>query len=212
VHDHEDVVVKPIPPAIMETGIYAGTTLLDDGRPMMLLDVPNIARDCGMLDDLRGRAENLVEEESAAPERPRVPVMLFTGLDGRRRAVRLDLVQRIDTVEREAIDIEGPRAQVVIDDRLFALVGHDDGPLPDGRCRLLRLSDGESELALIVAEVLDAAEIDEDMHGDGKDPRYAGVALLAGRPVPVVDAHRLFAEHGNPVAAEPAPARKANAL
>ncbi len=212
VHDHEDVVVKPIPPAIMETGIYAGTTLLDDGRPMMLLDVPNIARDCGMLEDLRARSESVVEEESAAPEKPSLPVMLFTGLDQRRRAVRLDLVQRIDTVEREAIDIEGARAQVVIEDRIFALAGHDDGPLPEGRCRLLRLSDGESEIALIVAEVLDAAEIDEDMRADGRDPRYAGVALLEGRPVPVIDAHRLFVEHGNPVSAEPAPARKVNAL
>lgn len=198
--DHEDVVVKPIPPAIMETGIYAGTTLLDDGRPMMLLDVPNIARDCGLLEDLRGKAETLVEEASAVPDTPGVPVMLFTGLDGRRRAVRLDLVQRIDTVERGAIDIEGLRAQVVIDDRLFALVGHDDGPLPEARCRLLRLSDGTRELALIVAEVLDAAEVEDDMRADGRDPRYAGVALLAGRPVPVLDAQRLFAEHGNSVA------------
>ena len=132
VHDHEDVVVKPIPPAIMDTGIYAGTTLLDDGRPMMLLDVPNIASDCGMLDDLRAGSESLVEEASAEPDKPRVPVMLFTGLDQRRRAVRLDLVQRIDTVEREAIDLEGARAQVVIEDRLFALVGHDSGALPEG--------------------------------------------------------------------------------
>lgn len=211
VHDHEDVVVKPIPPAIMETGIYAGTTLLDDGRPMMLLDVPSIARDCGMLDDLRARPEAQVEEADAAADKPKVPVMLFTGLDQRRRAVPLDLVQRIDTVEREAIDLEGPRAQVVIDDRLFTLVGHDAGPLPEGRCRLLRLSNGESEIALIVAEVLDAAEIEEDLRTGGGDPRYAGVALLSGRPVPVVDLHRLFTQHGSPVAAEPAANQRINA-
>ncbi|OBX18873.1 chemotaxis protein CheA [Erythrobacter sp. QSSC1-22B] len=202
VHDHEDVVVKPIPPAILETGIYAGTTLLDDGRPMMLLDVPNIARDCGLLEDLRAMRETVEDVASVVADKPSVPVMLFTGLDQRRRAVRLDLVQRIDTVDRNAIDIEGGRAQVVIDDRLFALVGHNDGPLPERCCRLLRLSDGESEIALIVADVLDAAEIDEDMHAQGKDPRYAGIALLEGRPVPVVDVHRLFAEHGSPVASE----------
>ncbi len=178
----------------------------------MLLDVPNIARECGMLDDLRGRPDSIVEAVSTAPEKRGVPVMLFTGLDQRRRAVRLDLVYRIDTVERDAIDIEGVRAQVVIEERLFALVGHDEGPLPEGRCRLLRLSDGESEIALIIAEVLDAAEVDDDMRRDERDPRYAGVALLEGRPVPVVDVHRLFAEHGNPVAVEPAPARKVQAL
>ena len=34
IHDHEDLVFKPAAPAVMATGIYAGTTLADDGKPI----------------------------------------------------------------------------------------------------------------------------------------------------------------------------------
>ena len=194
--DHEDVVVKPIAPAIMQTGLYTGTTLLDDGRPMMLLDLPGIAaarqiggkQDCG----------TVVEDEAPHTiERPGTPVMIFTGLDGRRRAVRLELVRRIDTIAPEAIDIDGARAQAVVDGHILTLVGHDRGPLPHERCRLLRLSDGSSELVHIVREVVDAAEMHGQIAPATGDPTIEGVVLIDGQPIPVVDGHHLFAEHGH---------------
>ena len=41
--DHEELVVKPAAPALMASGVYAGTTLPDNSRPMLLLDVAGIA-------------------------------------------------------------------------------------------------------------------------------------------------------------------------
>ena len=194
--DHEDVVVKPIAPAIMQTGLYTGTTLLDDGRPMMMLDLPSIAvaRQIGGEQDCGALAE---EEVSATNEQPATPVMIFTGLDGRRRAVRLELVRRIDTIAPQAIDIDGTRAQAVVDGRILTLVGHDRGPLPAERCRLLRLSDGSCELAHIVREVVDATEIRGQIVPSAGDPTIEGVVLIDERPVPVIDGHSLFAEHAH---------------
>jgi two-component system chemotaxis sensor kinase CheA len=34
IHDHEEHVVKPAAPAVMATGLYAGTTQADDGSPI----------------------------------------------------------------------------------------------------------------------------------------------------------------------------------
>ena len=197
VHDHEDVVVKPIAPAIMETRLYAGTTLLDDGSPMMLIDLPSIAQMRGLAGELRSTP---VEPEAAGTESEEAgtPVMLFAGLDGRRRAVRLELVRRIDTVTADAFDIEGDRAQAVIEGRILALVGHEYGPLPVDRCRLLRLSDGESEIVYAVAEVLDAAEIKGEIVPSAKDISIEGVTLIGGKPVPLLDGHTLFQRHAAP--------------
>ena len=196
VYDHEDVVVKPIAPAIMETGLYAGTTLLDDGRPMMLLDLPSIAQKQQLVNEMRS-ATRVVEEE-AVESRKAHPIMLFTGLDGRRRAVRLELVRRIDTIAREAIDIDGARVQAVIDGTIFPLVGHEHGELPEEKCRLLRLSDGDTELVYVVREVLDAADMDGDIIPSATDPLVEGVTLIGERPVPVIDGHALFAAHSAP--------------
>lgn len=193
VHDHEDVVVKPIAPAIMETRLYGGTTLLDDGRPIMLLDVPSIAAQHGLSSDVKSRRTEQDRDATRGAGANAVPVMLFLGLDGRKRAIRLETVRRIDTIEAEAIDIEGARAQVVVGSDIFTLVGHEDGPLPEGRCRLLRLSDGDSELAYIVREVVDASAMTEDLVPFADDPAIEGVTLIEGQLIPLLDAHRLFA-------------------
>ena len=194
--DHEDVVVKPIAPAIMETGLYGGTTLLDDGKPMMLLDLPSIAQRRGLVNELRSVSR--VEEEQVVEDSKAHPVMLFNGLDGRRRAMRLELVRRIDTVARDAIDIEGSRAQVVIDGAIFALIGHEHGALPQDKCRLLRLSDGECEIAYAVREVVDAADMAGEIVPSPADPSIEGVTLIGGKPVPVIDGHALFAGNRAP--------------
>ncbi|WP_375291282.1 chemotaxis protein CheA [Qipengyuania sp.] len=192
VHDHEDVVVKPVAPAVMATGLYGGTTLLDDGRPIMLLDIPSIASQRGLDNEIKNRSgaedEPILEEEKSA-----VPVMLFKGLDGRKRAFRLEMVRRIDTIEREAIDVDGASAKAIIDGQIFDLAGHDTGPLPEGRCRLLRLSDGERELTYVVSEVLDAAAITEEVTPELDDPAIEGVTLIQGGLVPIMDGFRLFA-------------------
>ncbi|SFO97120.1 chemotaxis protein CheA [Qipengyuania nanhaisediminis] len=197
VHDHEDVVVKPIAPAIMQTKLYAGTTLLDDGTPMMLIDLPSIAQMRGLVGEMRSKPA-LVEETSDKQVKTAVPLMLFAGLDGRRRAVRLELVRRIDTVSSEAFDIDGTRAQAVINGRILPLAGLEHGSLPEGRCRLLRLSDGESEVVYAVSEVLDAAEMTGDLVVSGDDPTIEGVTLIEGKPVPLIDGHTLFFHYATP--------------
>ena len=194
VFDHEDVVVKPIAPAIMETRLYAGTTLLDDGRPMMLIDLPSIAQMRGMVGGVRTKPVGIEKEERTQKSKA-VPVMLFAGLDGRHRAVRLELVRRIDTISRDAIDIEGDRAQAVIDGEIMTLAGHDTGPLPEERCRLLRLSDGEHELVYAVKEVLDAADITDDVVPSEADTAIEGVTLIGGKPIPLLDGHAVFARY-----------------
>lgn len=193
--DHEDVVVKPIAPAIMETKLYGGTTLLDDGRPIMLLDISSIAEQRGLNSEVRKRAARVDDADETIAGTASKPIMLFFGLDGRKRAVHLEMVRRIDTVERSAIDIEGARAQVFIGDVILTLAGHETGVLPTGRCRLLRLSDGDSELAYLVSEVIDASTMTDTLVPVPDDPAIEGVTLIDGELVAVLDGHCLFARH-----------------
>ncbi|MEA3031817.1 MAG: two-component system, chemotaxis family, sensor kinase CheA, partial [Sphingomonadales bacterium] len=69
VHDHEELVVKPAAPAVMAAGLYAGTTLADDGSPILLLDPSGIAKRAGItlaeseLHQALGGAEEEAETE-----------------------------------------------------------------------------------------------------------------------------------------------------
>src|SRR3546814_762686 len=62
VHDHEELVVKPAAPVVMATGLYAGTTLADDGSPILLLDPSGIAASAGVVLD-----QNEIDKLTAKP-------------------------------------------------------------------------------------------------------------------------------------------------
>ena len=101
IHDHEELVVKPAAPAVMATGLYAGTTLADDGSPILLLDPAGIAEVGGIKLEAQERAARIAEGPAAAVSKA-TPVLLFRGLDGGRRALRLAVVDRIEEVPRRA--------------------------------------------------------------------------------------------------------------
>ncbi len=200
IHDQEDLVIKPLAPAVMQTGTYAGTTLLDDGSPVLMLDIPTIASENGLVSDVRARpAQANITEKTAVEERGRT-LMTFVGLDGKRRAIGMELVARIDQVPDEAFAVDDDRSQVVVDGNIMTLVGVGNkaanAEIPTGNVKLLRLSDSERELAYAVAELGESVVITEDLASPESDKNLEGVALIEGKPVPVVDGYRLFAKHG----------------
>lgn len=209
IHNHGDLVVKPLAPAVMKSGLYAGSTLLDDGQPVLLLDVANIAGQHHLVSDARARVIGPSEAEAAGPTRAAARAMLFTDFAGRRAAVRLELVQRIETAPLSAIDHSAARPRMVIDGLILPLIGLPEaGPTPDrknGRVRLLRLSDGACELLYAVREVEDAAELTEALHPVPEDPLAEAITLIGGAPVTLIDAHELFARHGEPPVAAQRP-------
>ncbi|ANK11941.1 chemotaxis protein CheA [Erythrobacter neustonensis] len=197
IHSHGDLVVKPLAPAVMRTGLYAGSTLLDDGQPVLLLDIANIAASADLVSDARTRVlapRGEAIEAAGAAER----AMLFTDFAGRRSAVRLELVQRIETAAASAIDRSGGRARVVIDGMILPLIGLPDTPLTQPRVRLLRLSDGACEVLYAVREVEDAVELTHALAPVPEDPLTEAITLIGGKPASLIDAHELFARFGAP--------------
>jgi two-component system chemotaxis sensor kinase CheA len=197
IHSHGDLVVKPLAPAVMKSGLYAGSTLLDDGQPVLLLDVTNIAARHDLVSDGRARVLQPVEDDAAAAQNA-ARAMLFTDFAGRRSALRLELVQRIETAPMTAINRSAARPRVVIDGMILPLVGMPDAPLKGEKLRLLRLSDGACELLHAVREVEDAIELTSALVPVPEDPLVEAITLVEGKPVALLDAHELFARYGEP--------------
>jgi two-component system chemotaxis sensor kinase CheA len=194
--DHEELVIKPLAPAVMGIGIYAGTTLLDDGSPVLMLDIAGIARAARLASDVQKRTVHTDEARLVdAAEESRTPVLLFAGLDGRRRAIRLDVVGRIETVRPEAIDLGGARPQAVIGEAIYALAGADKGPLPQDKVVVLRLDDGSHEIAYAIERILDTAAIGSEIVGAAAPGEIEGTTLIGGEAVEVIDSFWLFAQH-----------------
>ncbi|HEX8573458.1 MAG TPA: chemotaxis protein CheA [Allosphingosinicella sp.] len=204
IHDHEELVVKPAAPAVMTAGLYAGTTIADDGKPVLLLDPPGIAARAGLsAHRQREEAEAAAVAAPAAPEGP--PALLFTTLAGGRRMVPVAAVQRIEDVRPEAIRLSAGRLHVTLGDTLLPLEGCGDS-VPDRPIRLLRLSDGSAELAYGFAEVADIVPLPTGLIAAAAAGEVRGVVLVRGEQAELLDLHWLFARNcapSSPVAARP---------
>jgi len=150
------------------------------------------------LGDTRARVLGPLGGTTAAAEVAAPRAMLFTDFDGRLSAVRLELVQRIETAPVTAIDRSRSRPRVVIDGMILPLIGLPDEALAVPHVRLLRLSDGTCELLYAVREVEDAVELKAALHPVPEEPLAEAVTLIGGRPVTLIDAHALFAAFGEP--------------
>jgi two-component system chemotaxis sensor kinase CheA len=93
---------------------------------------------------------------------------------------------------------------MVIDGMILPLIGLPEGELQRDKLRLLRLSDGASELLYAVREVEDAVELASALVPVPEDPLIEAMTLVDDRPVALIDAHELFARHGDAPLAAPA--------
>ncbi|MGB3753820.1 MAG: chemotaxis protein CheA [Parerythrobacter sp.] len=192
IFDQEDLVIKPLAPAVAQSGVYAGSTLLDDGQPVLMLDVPAIAQAHGLSET----AWRPVDIADAAPEDSMPPreLMTFTGFDGHRYAVGMELVMRVDEVAPGAVHRLGDRASVVIDDRLCGLYGLAGVAETPDNLRILRLSDGEIEIAYAVELLGDAIASSADMRAAPDESAIEGTVLHDGQPIRILDGLALFAQ------------------
>jgi two-component system, chemotaxis family, sensor kinase CheA len=194
IHDHEELVVKPAAPAVMATGLYAGTTLADDGSPILLFDPAGLAQVGGVKLEAQERSARIAEGPSAAVCKA-PPVLLFRALDGSRRALRLAVVDRIEEVPVSAIRQAAGQLRVQVAEAILPLAGADVDKLGDGKVRLFRLNDGAHEIGYAFAEVIDFATIDNDVIHAERPGEVSGVSLINGEPAELVDPHWLFANH-----------------
>ena len=201
IHDHEELVVKPAAPAVMATGLYAGTTLADDGSPILLFDPAGIAAVGGVKLEVQERTARIAEGPASAISKA-TPVLLFRGLDGGRRALRLAVVDRIEEVPASAVRESAGQLRVQLGEAILPLAGASASDVADGKVRLFRLNDGVHEIGYAFAEVIDFATIDRDIIHSERPGEVSGVSLVNNEPAELVDAHWLFANHQAAAAAK----------
>ena len=200
IHDHEELVVKPAAPAVMATGLYAGTTLADDGSPILLFDPAGLAQVGGIKLEAQERAARVAEGPAAVVAKD-IPVLLFRGLDGTRRVMRLAVVDRIEEVPNDAVRHGAGQLRVQLGESILPIAGVN-GAMPEEKVRLFRLNDGTREIGYAFQEVVDLSILANDVIQAASPGEVSGVTLVAGEPAEIVDAHWLFAHHASS-AAEP---------
>jgi two-component system chemotaxis sensor kinase CheA len=181
--DHEELVIKPASPAVMAAGIYAGQTLPDSGSPMLLLDCAGIAAEAG----INFTRDAVIEEDEIEDYvAPTVDALLFEDLDGRRRAVPLAIIDRVETVPADTVRFSGGRMRLLVDGRIVPLASLGDiGGRPD--LAVLRIKDGGAEVAYAIAEPVDIVAVPADIVPSAQAGPILGVVMIDDEQIELID-------------------------
>ncbi len=189
--DNEELVVKPGAPLVMATGLYAGTSLPDNGRPMLLLDASGLCAAIGFDQDLfeieSVREGVVVQTETQKTESG----LLFTAMDGATRAIRLSAVDRMEDLEVSSIHELGGRLCASLDGNLYDIHGLVDLP-GCAQIKVLRISDGSNTILLAVDDVVDIFAIEGGIAPSLHPDRYEGIVHFDSKPVELINAFHFF--------------------
>jgi two-component system chemotaxis sensor kinase CheA len=122
IHDTEEIVVKPLQRQLKGVEVFAGATIMGDGRVALILDVLSLARAANVVSGVRDRAA--VEKVTSAVTRSaeRQSVLLFALRDGSRMAMPLAQVARLEEFPAAALERTGPRYVVQYRGEILSLV------------------------------------------------------------------------------------------
>ncbi|MGA2194788.1 MAG: hybrid sensor histidine kinase/response regulator [Bryobacteraceae bacterium] len=165
INDTQEIVVKPLGKQLKGLTVYAGATIMGDGRVALILDVLGIGQRSGVLAESRDQARAAAEQKTQSGiEQQRL--LLFRAGSFERLAVPLSLVARLEEFPQSSIEHAGGGQVVQYRNRILPLVslravlesgapGQDQTADP---VQVIVFNDGERSLGVVVDQILDVAE------------------------------------------------------
>ena len=192
--NNEEIVVKALSSKLKSIGLYAGATLLGDGRVALILDIGAVARR-----SLTGASTQAAQKAQQAAEAALRNSSEITGQalvvgigDGRRVAIPLAAVTRLEHIDGERVERVGGReviqyrGQILPIVRLDRLLGVMDYEEPKD-LQVVVYRRGERSVAMVVREILDIVNDDKRMHSNVEDHGLLGSAVMKDRVTELLD-------------------------
>jgi two-component system chemotaxis sensor kinase CheA len=208
----EEIVVKAVGGQMKAIGLYSGATVLGDGAVALILDVQALARRA-LRPETAERQESrmAVTATASAAERQRMLLAAIGG--GRRVAIPLDTVTRLEQVRSETVERVGSREVVQYRGAILPIVRLDRhlGAFGGDEREVLEVivyADHGRSVAIVVEEILDIVDGEANVHSDIDDLGLLGSTVIGDRVTELLDVRAAI------LAADPAfysPAQRAPA-
>ncbi len=190
VFDTEEIVVKPVAPILRHITLFSGNTILGDGSVIMILDPNGIARATGIGVGHAGTDAPPTTTPPAQNSAQKVALLLFKAGNDHSKAVPLNLVSRLENIERSAIEHPNGEPMTQYRGKLMPLVAMgvpDPRRVPSETQPILVFADGNRVMGLMVDEIVDIMEDRLCVELGTDQPGFLGAATVHGRAVSVLD-------------------------
>jgi two-component system chemotaxis sensor kinase CheA len=188
IHDAEEIVVKPVGKHLKHISAFSGATVMGDGEVALILDVVGLAKGGRLLTEAKkaslqeASTSQKAETQTAANKQE---LLLFRTAGGRRTAVQLSSVDRLEEFKVDQFERAGQKTVVQYRGELLPIVNLSD------RFEAARASRDEHELlkvlvcrhngqrmGVVVDQILDVAQEAVAVEERWKDSQSQGSAVI----------------------------------
>ncbi|KRA31172.1 MULTISPECIES: chemotaxis protein CheA [unclassified Nocardioides] len=202
VFDTQEIVVKPIGRQLKALAMYAGATIMGDGRVALILDVAGTAVTAGV-----GVAQQETNDSRVVVADDRTALLVLEVSDGRRAALPLAAVSRLEEFGRDRIERSGATEVVQYRDGILPLVRlataiglTDTSDQGDQISVVVHETTGAAAgvVGIVIDRVLDVVDVVIVSSQVGRRDGVTGSAVVQDRVTDLVDLAAVVARSGVP--------------
>jgi two-component system, chemotaxis family, sensor kinase CheA len=194
--DTAEIVVKPLGVTLKALSVFAGATIMGDGRVALILDVPGIAGRAGIFSPAEARRDG-AGEDGVDDELRRT--LLLASVGSREVALLLDLVARLEEIPVDRLERAGGRLVVQYRGEIMPLIavaeslGEPFDPEARDAVSVIVHTDERGSVGFIVDGIHDIVTQSLELERISAEPGLLGSAVVQGAVVDIVDGEALVA-------------------
>jgi len=197
ISDTEEIVVKPLGRHLSGLSVYAGTTIMGDGKVALILDVIGLAQSARMATNARGHE---VSEAARAAEADALKetLLIFSAGGSRRLAIALSEVARLEEFRRDKVESSGfgevvqYRGEIMPLFHLSHLLGGHGEPADGETLPAIVFSRNGRSVALVVNRIIDIVDETVKRHSRGASGQFAGTVVIQDQVTDILDVENLL--------------------
>lgn len=199
VNDTQEIVVKPLGKQLKRLPIYAGATIMGDGRVALILDVLGIGRQSGVLATQR-ETERAGSQRAAQAGEEQQRLLLFKTGAFARLAVPLSLVSRLEEFPQDTIEYAGDSPVIQYRGGILPLIpldsvlapGMSDSSLTNDPVQVVVFQDGDRSVGVAVDRIVDIIEDSVTIRKQSHSHGLLGAAVIGRQVTDFVDLKTVF--------------------
>lgn len=201
INDTQEIVVKPLSKQLKGLSVYAGSTIMGDGKVALILDVMGLAQRAGLA--ARDTTATQKADDDAANITEKQTLLLFRAGSYERLAVPLSLVARLEEFNRERVEQAAGRRVVQYRSQILPLIPlgeHLGGACPDWaaaeKVQVVVFSEGERCVGLVVDQIVDIVEDHVSVRKPSSQHGLVGSAVVGQKVTDFVDLRAVLEASG----------------
>jgi len=210
VNDTEEIVVKPLGQHLKGITAFAGATIMGDGRVALILDILGIAQHASVISEAHDRAAGHHEGAREDHAASRQTLLLFLTRDGRRMAIPLSIVARLEEFPKQSVERFGTYSVVQYRGRILPLVdivdlvggsaggglaAQDSFEISDS-IHVVVYNEGQGSVGVVVGQIVDIVDEVVDLSATSSDDGRAGCAVIQQKVTELINLQALVMSGG----------------